>query len=247
MESFRLESFETEERAEDPVYALGRDLGLTTLPRNLICIDISTSQGADTVGSLVWFEAGRPKKSQYRKFKIKGGDPEATDRIHDDYAAIAEVVSRYFKRQLDEAMELPDLVVIDGGKGQLNAAQAALAQLELDSLPLISLAKRDEEVFLPGRSTGLKLSRRAPSLRLLQRARDEAHRFAVSYNRVRRKQRTVTSALLDIPGVGDKRRRQLLERFGSLAGVKLASPDEIAALPGFSTKLAERVLESLAK
>jgi excinuclease ABC subunit C len=112
-------------------------------------------------------------------------------------------------------------------------------------LPLISLAKREEEVFLPDRRDGLKLSRRAPSLRLLQRARDEAHRFAISYNRTRRKQRTVTSALLDIPGIGDKRRRQLLERFGSLAGVKLATPQEIAALPGFSTGLAERILEHL--
>ena len=245
MESFRIESFDTDERAEDPVYALGRDLGLTTLPRNLVCVDISTSQGIDTVGSLVWFEAGRPKKSQYRRFKIQGTREGETDRVHDDYAAVYEVVSRYFRRRLEEEKDLPDLVVIDGGKGQLSSAQRALAELQLTSLPLISLAKREEEIFLPGRRDGLKLSRRAPSLRLLQRARDEAHRFAISYNRTRRKQRTVTSALLDIPGIGDKRRRQLLERFGSLAGVKLATPQEIAALPGFSTGLAERVLEHL--
>ncbi len=245
MESFRIESFDTDERAEDPVYALGRDLGLTTIPRNLVCVDISTSQGIDTVGSLVWFEAGRPKKSQYRRFRIKGAGEAETDRVHDDFAAVYEVVSRYFKRRLEEEKDLPDLVVIDGGKGQLSSAQKALTELQLTSLPLISLAKREEEIFLPDRRDGLKLSRRAPSLRLLQRARDEAHRFAISYNRTRRKQRTVTSALLDIPGIGDKRRRQLLERFGSLAGVKLATPQEIAALPGFSTGLAERILEHL--
>ena len=245
MESFRIESFETEERAEDPVYALGRDLGLTVLPRNLVCVDISTNQGTDTVGSLVWFEAGRPKKSQYRRFKIKGSGEAETGRVHDDFASVHEVVLRYFKRRLEEEKEIPDLVVIDGGKGQLSSALSALAELRLTSLPLISLAKREEEIFLPGRKEGLKLSRRAPSLRLLQRARDEAHRFAVSYNRTRRKQRTVTSALLDIPGVGDKRRRQLLERFGSLAGVKLATPEEIATLPGISTALAERILEHI--
>lgn len=240
MESFKIESFEAEERAEDPVYALGRDLELTVLPRNLVCIDISTSQGLDTVGSLVWFEAGRPKKGQYRRFKIKG------DGQRDDFAAVREVVTRYFRRRLEEDEPLPDLVVIDGGKGQLNAAQAALAELDLSDLPLISLAKKEETVFLKGRKEGLRLSRRAPSLRLLQRARDEAHRFAVSYNRKRSKQRVVSSALLEIPGVGEKRRRLLLDRFGSLAGVRLATPQEIAALPGFSIALAERILEHVA-
>ncbi len=239
LESFRIESLETDERVEDPVYALGRDLGLTVLPRNFVCVDISTSQGSDTVGSLVWFEGGRPKKSEYRKFKIKG------EGQHDDYAAVGEVVTRYFRRRLEEEKSLPDLLVIDGGKGQLNAARTGLEELSLGDLPVASLAKRDEEVFLPGRKDGLRLPRRAPSLRLLQRARDEAHRFAVTYNRKRGQKRTVTSALLDIPDVGDKRRRQLLERFGSLAGVKLATPDEIAALPGFSTALAEKILEHL--
>ncbi len=241
LESFRLESFETEERADDPVYALGRDLGLTVLPRNLVCIDISTAQGTDTVGSLVWFEGGRPKRSEYRHFKIKG------DGQQDDFAAVHEVVCRYFRRRVDEGKPLPDLVVVDGGKGQLSAAQQAMAEVNLQSLPIASLAKRDEEVFLPGRKESLRISRRAPSLRLLQRARDEAHRVAVTYNRKRRKQRTVTSALLDIPGVGEKRRRLLLERFGSLAAVSLATPEEIAALPGFSRTLAERILEQVKK
>jgi excinuclease ABC subunit C len=246
LESFRLESFETDERVEDPVYALGRDLGLTVIPRSFICIDISTSQGRDTVGSLVWFEGGRPKKSEYRKFKIKGQEPASTPQP-DDFAAVNEVVTRYFSRRKTEGKALPDLVVIDGGKGQLGAAADALKQLELENLPLISLAKREEEVFRLGSAESLRLPRRAPSLRLLQRARDEAHRFAVTFNRARRKSRTVTSELLNIPGVGPSRRRVLLERFGSLAGVKLATVEEIASLPGFSTRLADRILNHLKK
>jgi len=155
------------------------------------------------------------------------------------------VVTRYVGRRVREERALPDLMVIDGGRGQLGAATDALAALGVTGLQLASLAKREEEVFLPGRRDSLRLSRRSPSLRLLQRARDEAHRFAVTYNRQRRKARTVTSELLTVPGVGPARRRALLERFGSLAGVRLASPDEIAAVPGFSRTLAERILQHL--
>jgi excinuclease ABC subunit C len=239
LESLRIESFETEERAEDPVYALGRDLGMSAVPRSLVCVDISHNQGRDTVGSLVWFEAGRPKKSEYRKFKIQGLGQQ------DDFAAIHEVVTRYLTRRRDEALPLPDLIVIDGGKGQLNAALDAMEKVGVPPIPVISLAKREEEVFLPERPDSLRLPRRSPSLRLLQRARDEAHRFGLAYNRQRRTTRTITSELLDIPGVGPNRRRQLLERFGSLAGVKSASVAELATVPGFSTRLAERVLSHL--
>jgi len=260
LESFRIEALETDERADDPVYALGRDLGLTSVPRSLVCVDISTNQGKDTVGSLVWFEAGRPKKAEYRKFRIRGdvgevgGEGGATPAASaapptppkpDDYAAIREVVTRYVERRVREERALPDLMVIDGGRGQLGAATDALAALGVTGLQLASLAKREEEVFLPDRRDPLRLSRRSPSLRLLQRARDEAHRFAVTYNRQRRKARTVTSELLTVPGVGPARRRALLERFGSLAGVRLASPDEIAAVPGFSRTMAERILQHL--
>jgi excinuclease ABC subunit C len=241
LESLRIESFETEERAEDPVYALGRDLGLSAVPRSLICIDISHNQGRDTVGSLVWFEAGRPKKGEYRKFKIKGIGQQ------DDFAAIQEVVTRYLTRRREEAKPLPDLMVIDGGKGQLNAALEAAHALGLDDVPMVSLAKREEEVFLPGRSESLRLPRRSGSLRLLQRARDEAHRFGLAYNRKRRTQRTITSELLNIPGVGPTKRRRLLERFGSLAGVRSASASELATVPGFSSRLAERILDHLNK
>jgi len=239
LESLRIESFETEERAEDPVYGLGRDLGLSVVPRSMVCVDISHNQGRDIVGSLVWFEAGRPKKSEYRKFKIKGLAQQ------DDFAAIHEVITRYLTRRRDEGTALPDLLVIDGGKGQLGAALDAARELGFDKLPIVSLAKREEEVFLPGRSDSLRLSRRSSSLRLLQRARDEAHRFGLAYNRKRRTQRTITSELLDIPGVGPARRRRLLERFGSLAGVRSATAQELAAVPGFSTALAERILEHL--
>ncbi len=239
LESLRIESFETEERAEDPVYALGRDLGLSVVPRSLVCVDISHNQGRDTVGSLVWFEAGRPRKSEYRKFKIQGLGQQ------DDFAAIHEVITRYLTRRRDEALPLPDLFVIDGGKGQLSAALQAVEQLGMPPVPMVSLAKREEEVFVPGRSDSLRLPRRSPSLRLLQRARDEAHRFGLAYNRKRRTTRTITSELLNIPGVGPNRRRLLLERFGSLAGVKSASVAELATVPGFSTRLAERILTHL--
>jgi excinuclease ABC subunit C len=239
LESLRMESFETEERVEDPVYSLGRELGMTVVPRTFICIDISHNQGRDTVGSLVTFEAGRPKKSEYRKFKI------GPTGMQDDFAAIHEVVTRYFTRRLEEGKPLPDLVVIDGGKGQLSSAHDAMTALGLGDRPLASLAKRDEEIFLPGRSEPIRLARRSPALRLLQRARDEAHRFGVTYNRIRRTARTVTSALLDIPGVGPTKRTMLLTTFGSLAGVRAATVADIAALPGFSTTLAERVLAHL--
>ena len=238
LDSLKIESFDIDERSADPVFALGRDLGLAAVPRAFVCIDISTNQGRDTVGSLVWFEAGRPKKAEYRRFRIRGAP-------QDDFAAVHEVVTRYLTRRLAEEKALPDLVVIDGGKGQLGAALDAARAVGQPQLPIVSLAKREEEIFLPGRVQPLALSRRSPSLRLLQRARDEAHRFAVSYSRKRRSRRTITSELLAIPGIGPNRRRVLLERFGSLAGVKTATPAEIASLPGFSVRLAERILDRL--
>ncbi|MFN0180115.1 MAG: excinuclease ABC subunit UvrC [Gemmatimonadales bacterium] len=239
LESLRLESFETDERADDPVYALGRALGLSTVPRTMICIDISTNQGRDTVGSLVCFEAGRPRKAEYRKFKIKGVAQQ------DDFAAIYEVVTRYFRRRLDEQLPLPDLVVIDGGKGQLSAALDAARAVGVGAIPFVGLAKKEEEIFFPEQSEPLRLARRSPALRLLQRLRDETHRFGVAYNRKRRSERTITSALLEIPGIGPSRRRALIERFGSLAGVRSASLAELATIPGISSTLAHRIAEQL--
>jgi len=238
LESLLLESFDVEERAADPVYALGRDLGMASVPRAFVCIDISTNQGRDTVGSLVWFEAGRPKKAEYRRYRIRG--PQ-----QDDVAAVREVVTRFLRRRIDERKPLPDLMVIDGGRGQLSAAQAAASDAGMATLPLASLAKREEAVYLTDRPEPLRLTRRSPALKLLQRARDEAHRFAVTYSRHRRAKRTITSELLTIPGIGPQRRRLLLERFGSVAGVRTATPEEIAALPGFSRALAERLIDRL--
>jgi excinuclease ABC subunit C len=154
-------------------------------------------------------------------------------------------MNRYITRRVAQDRPLPDLFVIDGGKGQLSAAKKALDECSLADIPVVSLAKREEEVFIPGRSNSIRLSRRAPSLRLLQRVRDEAHRFAVAYTRKKRKERTLTSKLLEIPGVGEKRRRTLLGAFGSTAGIGLASKEEIAALKGFSIDLAERILEHI--
>ncbi|HEY7894993.1 MAG TPA: excinuclease ABC subunit UvrC [Gemmatimonadaceae bacterium] len=239
LEEQKLASFEADERAVDPVYELQRELGLTTVPRAIVCFDISTAQGTDTVASCVWFENGRPKRAEYRKFKIK--TVEGTD----DFASMREVVTRYFQRRVEEEKPLPDLVMIDGGKGQLGAARAALESLGLGTMQTVSLAKREEEVFVPGRAESLRLSRRSPGLRLMQRVRDEAHRFAITYNRKRRSMRTVTSELLKIPGIGPQRRRALLHAFGSVQGVRDASEADIARVPGFSAASARRVLEAL--
>jgi len=240
LEELKLSSMEAEERAGDPVYELGRELGLQRIPRSLVCFDISTTQGTDTVGSCVWFENARPKRAEYRKFKVK--TVEGTD----DFASMHEVVVRYFERRVRDEKPLPDLIVIDGGKGQLSAAHAALAELGLTDRPLVSLAKREEEIFIRGREEPLKLSRRSPALRLLQQARDEAHRFAVTYNRKRRSMRTVTSELLKVPGIGPVKRRQLLKEFGSVQGVREAGEEAIAKLPGFNPERARQLLESLA-
>ena len=240
LEELKLSSMEAEERAGDPVYELGRELGLQRLPRSLVCFDISTTQGTDTVGSCVWFENARPKRGEYRKFKVK--TVEGTD----DFASMHEVVRRYFDRRIKDEKPMPDLIVIDGGKGQLSAAYAALSEVGVTDRPLISLAKREEEIFVWGRSDPLKLSRRSPALRLLQQARDEAHRFAVTYNRKRRSMRTVTSELLKVPGIGPVKRRQLLQEFGSVQGVRDAGEDAIAKLPGFNAERARKLLESLA-
>ncbi len=240
LEELKLSSMEADERAGDPVYELGRELGLQRLPRSLVCFDISTTQGTDTVGSCVWFENGRAKRGEYRKFKVK--TVEGTD----DFASMHEVVRRYFDRRIGEEKPLPDLIVVDGGKGQLSAAHDALVEVGVTDRPLISLAKRDEEIFVWGRGEPLKLSRRSPALRLLQQARDEAHRFAITYNRKRRSMRTVTSELLKVPGIGPVKRRMLLQQFGSVQGVREAGEEAIAKLPGFNADRARKLLESLA-
>jgi excinuclease ABC subunit C len=239
LEEFKLAADEADVRAGEPVYDLQRELGLVKVPRSLVCFDISHAQGTDTVASLVWFENGRAKRAEYRKFKI------ATVEGVDDFASMREVVHRYFARRLEEQKPLPDLVVIDGGKGQLNAALDALQSLSLGEMPVVSLAKRDEEIFVPGRSESIRLSRRSPGLRLIQQARDEAHRFALTFQRKRRAVRTVTSELLKVPGIGPVKRRALLKVFGSVQGVREATIEQIAAVPGFTAASAQKLLNSL--
>jgi len=229
---------ETTDRAGDPVYELQRELGLQRVPRAIVCFDISHAQGTDTVASCVWFQNGRPHRAEYRKFKIR------TVEGIDDFASMQEVVSRFVARRVEERKSLPDLVVIDGGKGQLNAARAALDASGI-ALPIISLAKRDEEIFVPGRTDSIRLPRRSPALRLLQQARDEAHRFAVTFQRQQRAARTVTSELLSIPGVGPSKRGALIRAFGSVHGVRSAGAEAISQLPGFSLASAQRILASL--
>jgi excinuclease ABC subunit C len=240
LEELRAASTEGATVAADPVYELGRELGLQRLPRTMACFDISTTQGTDTVGSCVWFENGRPKRGEYRKFRVKS--VEGTD----DFASMREVVTRYFQRRLADEKPLPDLIVIDGGKGQLSAAHEALQPLGLSDRPLISLAKREEEVYVWGREAPIRMSRRSTALRLLQQIRDEAHRFAVTYNRKRRTMRTVTSELLKVPGIGPVKRRRLLQEFGSIQGVREATEEAISRVPGFNAEQARRLLETLA-
>src|SRR5207248_374015 len=165
LDGLKIESFDIDERSADPVFALGRDLGLAEVPRAFVCIDISTNQGRDTVGSLVWFEAGRPKKAEYRRFRIRGAP-------QDDFAAVHEVVTRYLTRRRDEGKPLPDLMVIDGGKGQLGAALDAARGVGLEQLPIVSLAKREEEIYQPGLAEPLRLSRRSPAPKLAERIID---------------------------------------------------------------------------
>ncbi len=229
------------DRAEDALFSLQDELDLKVVPRLIVCFDVSHMQGTETVASAVVFENGEPRRAAYRHMRIKGAWG------NDDYASMAEAVGRYFRRRLEEGKPLPDLAVIDGGKGQLSAAKEALMALSLDDVAVISLAKKKEEVFIPGVSASIRLDKRNRALHLLQRARDEAHRFAHRYNRKLRSKRTLRSDLGDIPGIGPHRQRTLLRRFGSLKGVKEATKDEIARVPGFSEALASRVLTYLGR
>ncbi len=226
-------------RAPDALYELQEVLELQSVPRTILCFDISHTQGTEVVASGVFFENGEPNKGEYKKFKIRG------EWGNDDFASMHEVVTRWFTRRVEEKKALPDLVVIDGGRGQLNAALKALGELDLPQQPTIGLAKRDEEVYVPGRAEPIRLPRRSAALRLLQRVRDEAHRFALTYNRKLRTKRTIRSELSTIPGVGQARQRALIERFGSLRNVAAASEAEIAAIPGFGPAIARKVKDAL--
>ena len=229
-----------EARADDALYELQEALGLKVVPRLIVCFDISHTQGTEVVGSAVVFENGEPRKADYRHFRIRG------DWGNDDFRSMEEVVGRYFKRRLEEQLPLPELVIIDGGRGQLGVAVEAAQRAGATDVNFIGLAKREEEIYLVGRPDPLRLARTGRPLRLLQRLRNEAHRFAITYNRKLRGKRTLSSELSQIPGVGPARQRALLSRFGSVRALRAASSAEIAEVPGFSRALAEKIRAHLA-
>jgi excinuclease ABC subunit C len=250
------EKLRSERRRQGRVEALEglqRALALDVPPIRIECFDISNLGGTHTVASMVVFEGGAPKKSDYRRFKIR-----SLDGAQDDYAAMAEVLGRRFaqwQRQADYSPHdpaydasfaaLPNVVVIDGGKGQLAAGLAALRGFRERGVAVVSLAKRIEEVFVPGRRAPLVLDHSTPELQLLQRVRDEAHRFAITHHRARR-DRAMTSSLLDeLPGIGPARKRALLAHFGSPEAVVAASSEELAAVPGVPAKVARELFGHL--
>ena len=251
-------------------------LGLEEAPLRIECYDVSNLQGTHVVASMVVFEDGLARKSEYRRFSVKGYDGT------DDISAIREVITRRFRRYLAEREETgeldmlgdaelaelaeeeqiheaerpvvspkpkfaypPNLVVVDGGAGQVAAAAAALAELGIDDVAVCGLAKRLEEVWLPGEEYPVILSRTSEGLYLLQRVRDEAHRFAITYHRAKRGKAVTVSALDSVPGLGPARRAALLKKFGSVKALSAASPEEIAAVPGIGPKLAETVTGAL--
>ncbi|MTI96370.1 MAG: excinuclease ABC subunit UvrC [Firmicutes bacterium] len=229
---------ESQSQGESIILQLKQVLGLEQPPRRVECYDISHIQGSDTVASMVVFEAGVPARSQYRRFKIR----DLTGP--DDFASMAQVLRRRFEAATEgkEGFRLlPDLVVVDGGKGQLSAAHKEMKNAGYADINIVSLAKREEEVFVPGQSAPLVIDKAEPALKLLQQLRDEAHRFAITYHRKLRTKNTLSSELDKIPGVGPARRTALLKAFGSLEKLREKDVAEIAAVPGIPWPVAEAI------
>jgi excinuclease ABC subunit C len=229
------------ERTSKMVTSLKDELKLPKSPRSIVCFDISNTGETDAVGSCVYFENGRPKKSEYRHFKIKGV------RGQDDFKMMREIIGRYFYRIKKESSTPPDLVVVDGGKGQLSSALAELKYLGFEGQSVIGLAKRLEEVFVPNASDSITISKSSPSLMLLKQIRDEAHRFAITFNRKVRSKRTIKSELENVPGVGPAKIKALLKKFGSVTRIKSARLEELAEVQGINIKLANTILSELRK
>ena len=256
LEQLRVKQLSDTAAMDAAMSELQEALSLPYPPKRIECYDISNIQGTNSVGSMVVFEDAKPKKAHYRRFKIKSVEGV------DDYSMMREMLTRRFKRLSQsrrprDADSLqaanpkttgssswgiePDLVLIDGGKGHLGAALQVFLELGINDIPLASLAKENEELFIPMMSEGIVLPRNSQGLYLVQRARDEAHRFAVTFHRERRSKKSVQSALDLVPGIGPKRKRMLIRRFGSLRGVSNASIEEIAAVPGMTLTLARNV------
>ena len=216
----------TQDRLQIAAQKLGQVLGYDREIGRIESFDISNIQGTDSVAGMVVLDRGKFDKKQYRVFNIK------TVEGADDFRSMAEAVDRRYRRLMDENKSLPDMILIDGGRGQLNAALAALNKLGIEEIPIAGLAKREEEIYVPEREEPIRLERRDPALQLLQMVRDETHRFSVSSHRRRRSKRFLHSALDDMPGIGEKRRRLLIERFGSVSGVKQASAQDLMNVLG---------------
>jgi excinuclease ABC subunit C len=239
------------ERATAALDELAAALGLPALPQRIECYDISHIQGKSVVGSMVTFEDGKPRKADYRRFKIQGGER------NDDFANMAQMLRRRL-RYLRPGGESgtgkdkkfgkrPQLLIIDGGRGQLSAVLEVLRELDLVAIPCVALAKQFEELYLPDEAEPVFLPRNSPALHLVQRIRDEAHRFAISYHRRLRGKRQVVSALDTLHGVGPARKKALIEAFGSVAAVRRADIEQLHAVPGVSKALAERIHDALAR
>jgi excinuclease ABC subunit C len=225
---------------ENDLVALAKILGLPTPPLRNEGFDISNISGTFVVASLVSFKNGRPDRANYRRFKIKGFEGQ------DDFASMAEVVRRRYSRLQREAKPLPDLILIDGGKGQLGMACAELARLGLENIPIIGLAKEFEEIYLPNKSLPLRLGLDHPVVKLLQRVRDECHRVANSFNAQLRIKKISESVLDEFPGIGDRRKAALLKKFGSVQRLKTATLEQLAEVPGFGGKAAAELKSFLA-
>jgi excinuclease ABC subunit C len=255
----------TQDALEMALRELQEGLNLPRPPQRIECYDISNVHGADAVGSMVVFAEGKPRPAHYRRFKVR------TVGQIDDYAMMREVLLRRFRRLAQQGAEalrrralegdgagaegeagdawgiIPDLVLIDGGKGHLSTAHQVFLELGIsaDAIPLAALAKEREELFIPQAAEPILLPRGSQGLFLVQRVRDEAHRFAITYHQKLRSQRATSSGLDQVPGIGPKRRRLLLRQFGSLKGVREASLEELAAVPGMTRALAQKIKERL--
>ena len=245
IENLKLQYLKKTTRTIIPIQEIKEFLSLKKLPRKIICLDVSTIQGSETVSSIVFFENGKPLKKQYRHFIIKTVDGQ------DDFASIAETLNRYFSQIIkDNSWEIPDLIIVDGGKGQLSSAANILKHFQsnhenLKPIEMISLAKRLEEVFLIGHSDSIIFPKTSSAIKLITRIRDEAHRFAITHHRKRRSNRIISSKLDEIKGLGDDKKFALLKTFGSVENIKNASADDLKKIKGIGDNLSEIILRFL--
>ena len=226
LREIQIQKMKNEGQVAYSVTALQRDLRLPNLPKKIECFDISNLQGTDTVASMVVFEDGKPKKSLYRKYIIQ--DVEGPD----DFLSMQEVIRRRYSKVVEGKENLPDLIMVDGGKGQLSSAIEVLNELEIKNFTIIGLAKRLEEVFLPGQSEPASIPKTSSGLKLLQKIRDEAHRFAITFHRNRRSKRTFNTELTEIKGIGKSTAQKLLKELGSFSAIKSADHDKLTSLIG---------------